>query len=47
MSRFMTLLIAAVVWGTLDHINGNSLKPLFSQIIFGANVLMLHWWLNN
>lgn len=41
-SRVTVWLLATVVWGALDLLMGDSLKPLIGQSIFGALVLWMH-----
>lgn len=41
-SRMTVWLVATVVWGALDLVLGDSLKPLIGQSIFGALVLWMH-----
>lgn len=44
MSRLFYLIVAAVVWGAMALFRGESLQPLVGQVIFGATVLVTHWW---
>ena len=47
MNRRITVwAVATIVWGGLDLLMGDSLKPLIGQGIFGALVLWMHYNVN-